>query len=166
MLVRRTLGRGGGGEEGGAEGGEEMGKEGGRRSEDILAYLRSTTMFGKRNIISQDIRKGLIPALALERRRAEQHLIHQYPQRPPVHCASMTASLDDFRRYVFFCANEGIGAEVRYTGFGVDGWNAAAHAGYGTVAEVHHCWGAAGTGLLGEIEIGKHYVAGLMEKYV
>lgn len=77
-------------------------------------------MLRERHVIAEDVSERLIPAFALEWCGAKQHFIDQYTERPPIHCASMTATFDDFWCNVFFCADEGVGSEVRYTRFGVD----------------------------------------------
>lgn len=75
----------------------------------------------------------------------------------------MTAAFDDFGRNVLFCADERVCAEVGNAGFGV---NDGVRIGRGAAAAEYHGGNAAGVGLLGQIEVGEHYVAGLMEKDV
>lgn len=41
----------------------------------VLRYLRRTSVLWKRNLIAQNICERLIPAFALERGSAEEHLI-------------------------------------------------------------------------------------------
>lgn len=77
-------------------------------------------MFGKRDIITEDIGKGGIPILAFEGRGAEQHLVDQYTQSPPIHGACVTATFDDLGRNIFLGANERVRPEICYTRFGVD----------------------------------------------
>ena len=75
----------------------------------------------------------------------------------------MTTSLNDFRGYVLFCANEGIGAEIGDARFGVDCGEGCANV---AIAGDNHGWSTTRTGLFGEIEVGKHDMAGLMEENV
>ena len=71
-------------------------------------------------IITKNIGECLVAAFALERSGSEEHFIDQYAKRPPVDCAGMTTTLDDFWCNVFFCTDERVGSEVCYAGFGVD----------------------------------------------
>lgn len=66
------------------------------------------------HVIAENVSECLVPAFAFEWCGAEEHLIDQYTERPPVHCTSMTATFNDFWCNVFFCTNERVGSEVRY----------------------------------------------------
>lgn len=72
------------------------------------------------HVIAENVSERLVPAFTLEWCGAEEHFIDQYTEGPPVHCAGMTATFDDFWCNVFFCTDERVGPEVRYAGFGVD----------------------------------------------
>ena len=76
----------------------------------------------------------------------------------------MAAPFDDFRRDVFFSTDEGVGTEVRDTGFRVYGGELVCVRAVATTED--HGGLSAGVGLLAEVEVGEHYVAGLMEEDV
>ncbi len=84
------------------------------KTQGLLGYLRRPGVLWEGDIISQDICKGLVPALALEGSRAEEHFIDQYTERPPIHCACMSTAFDDFWCNVLFCTDEGICTEIGY----------------------------------------------------
>ena len=71
-------------------------------------------MLWKGNLVSQNIRKCLISAFALEGGCTEEHLIDQYAQRPPVHCACMATTFDYFWRNVLFRTHKGVCTKVGY----------------------------------------------------
>ena len=77
-------------------------------------------MFWKRYIIAKYVSECLISTFALEGCSAEKHFIDQYTERPPIHRAGMTATFNYLWCNVFFCADERVGSEVCYAGFGVD----------------------------------------------
>ena len=73
----------------------------------------------------------------------------------------MTTAFNDFGCDVFFSADEGVGAEIGDTGFGVDNWKRGRS---GTITSNDHGGDSAGVRLFREVEVRQHYVARLMEK--
>lgn len=69
-------------------------------------------MLGELHLIPQDVAESSIPILALEWRRAVQHLVDQNTKRPPIDCASVSTALDDFGCNVFFRTDKRVGPEV------------------------------------------------------
>lgn len=78
-------------------------------------------MIREGDILPQDVGKGRVPVLTLERSRAVQHLVDQDAQGPPVYGAGMSAALDDLGRDVLLGPDERVRPEVGDAGFGVDG---------------------------------------------
>lgn len=72
-------------------------------------------MLREGNIVSQDIRKGGIAVLAFERGCAEQHLVNQYAEGPPINSTRMPTTLNNLRRNVLLRANKRVRSEVSYT---------------------------------------------------
>lgn len=66
-------------------------------------------------IVTEDVRERGVAVLALEGCGTVQHFVDQDTKGPPVYCTSVTASLDNFRRYVLFSSYERICPEVRNT---------------------------------------------------
>ena len=146
----------------------------------------------KGHLIPQNIRKRRIPILPLKRRGPKQHLINQNPQRPPIHRTRMSTTLNHLGSDILFRADERVGAEIRDARFGVDGgeggggWvggdaaesavefgrvgvvvrGGAVAAAVGGGGGEDHGGRAARVGLFGQIEVGEHYVAGLVEEDV
>ena len=79
-------------------------------------------MVRERNVFAQDVGKGGVAVLALERRGPVQHLVHQDAQGPPVDGARVPAALDHLGRDVLLGADKRVGAEVGNARLGVDGW--------------------------------------------
>lgn len=46
------------------------------------------------NVLAQDVGKGGISVLALERRGSVEHFIDENAQRPPIHCTGVATALD------------------------------------------------------------------------
>lgn len=69
-------------------------------------------MLGELHFIPQDVAERSIPVLALKWCRAVQHLVDQDTKRPPIDCASVSATLDDFGCNVFFRTDKRVGPEV------------------------------------------------------
>lgn len=78
-------------------------------------------MFWEWHIVTKDVGECLVSALALERSSAEEHLIYQYSQSPPIHRTRVATTFNNFRRDVFFRANEGICSKVGYAGLRIYG---------------------------------------------
>ena len=98
-------------------------------------------MFGERDFISQNIRKGRVSIFAFERRCAEQHFVDKDAQCPPVNSASMTITFNNFRSNVFLCPDERVGTEIRYARLCV---NSGQRVGIGSIASDDHCWSSSG----------------------
>ena len=77
-------------------------------------------MIWERNLISQDIGECGVAVLPLERRRPEQHLVHQDSQSPPINSTGVAIAFDDLRCDVFLSADKGVGSEVSHHRAGVD----------------------------------------------
>lgn len=60
----------------------------------------------KLHIIFEDLRKGHIPTFTLEWCRAEEHLIYENPECPPIDSTRVAIAIDDFRCDILFGANE------------------------------------------------------------
>ena len=90
------------------------------RERDVLASMRRTRAFRERHLVSQDIRESGVPVLAFEWCGAEQHLVDQDTESPPVDCAGVPATLDHFWRDVFFSTDEGVCSEICDTALGID----------------------------------------------
>ena len=69
-------------------------------------------MFWEGHFIPQDVGESGVAVLALEGSRAEQHLINQYSQRPPINGTCVTVSFDDFGCNIFFCSDKRVGPKV------------------------------------------------------
>ena len=74
--------------------------------DNLLGNLRRPGVLRERNIISQNVRKGGIAILALERSRAEQHLVNQYAESPPIHSTRVSAAFDNLRRNILLRTNK------------------------------------------------------------
>ena len=77
-------------------------------------------MLWERHVIAENVGECLISAFALEGCGAEEHLIDQYTERPPIDCTGMTTTFNNLWCNIFFCTDERVGPKVRYAGFGVD----------------------------------------------
>lgn len=73
---------------------------------NILAGSRIAAAFWERDLVAENIRKGRVAILALERRRAEHHLVYQNTQGPPIDSTRVTTPLDDLGCNVLFGPNE------------------------------------------------------------
>jgi hypothetical protein len=120
-------------------------------------------MIGEGDILPQNVCKCSIPVLALERGRAVQHFVNQDAECPPIHSARVAAALDDLGRDVFLGADERIGAEVGDARARVDGRQ---RVGAGAVLADDHGRLTTRSGLFGQVKVGEHDVAGLVEEDV
>ena len=66
--------------------------------------------------------------LPVERRLADQHLVEQHAEAPPVHAVGVLHTLDDLSRNIFSCSNLKLGHETPDTRHGRDIETAAARA--------------------------------------
>lgn len=120
-------------------------------------------MVGEGDVLAQDVGKRRVTVLALKRRRAIQHLVDQDAQRPPVDGARVPAALNHLGRDVLLRPDERVGAEVGDARLCVDGRQRVRA---GPVLADDHGRFAARVRLFGEVEVGKHDVAGLVEQDV
>lgn len=152
---------------GGLAGAQEMMLQGG----GLLGDAWGSVSFGEGHLVPEDVGERGVPVLALERRRAEKHLVDQNAQCPPIDRTRVTATLNHFRRDVLFCSYKRVRAEVGDTRLGVDCGQVVVvrirrNATRGSGGCVHHRGCSAGIGLLRQVKVRKHDVAGLMEKDV
>lgn len=132
-----------------------------------LAHVGRATALWEWNLVPENVRKCRIPVLALERSRSIKHLVYQDTQSPPIYSTGMSASFDDFGCNVFLSTNKGVCSEVIDTRFGIDCRHVVWVVGNTAIARGHdHSGNSAGIGLLGQIKVGQHDVAGLMKKDV
>ena len=64
--------------------------------------------------------------LPVERRLADEHLVEQHAEAPPVHAVGVLHTLDDLSRNIFSCSNLKLGHETPDTRHGRDIETAAA----------------------------------------
>lgn len=136
----------------------KIGKSQRKSRADLLGDVWRSIAFWERHLVPQDIRECGIPVLALERCGAEQHLVDQDTQCPPIHSARVSASFDHLWRNVFFCTNKRVRSEVCNTRLRVDSRQIVvvrvrSDAARRTRGCVHHCRRSTRVGLLGEIKV-------------
>lgn len=61
--------------------------------EDVLGVLGEPAGVG--GVVSADGQEELLLVVAVERRLANEHLVQQYPERPPVHGAAVLLAEQD-----------------------------------------------------------------------
>ena len=129
----------------------------------LLRYCcGACTSLGEGYFVTEDIGEGGISVLALERRGAEEHLVDQYAQCPPIDGAGVTIAPDHLGCDIFFGADKGIGSEICYTRFGVNE-RIRVRIGAVTAAE-DHGRSTARVRLLRQIKIRQHDMTRLMEE--
>ena len=57
-------------------------------------------------VVAEDISECGVSVLALERCGSKEHFVDKDPQGPPVNCAGVAATLNNFWSNVFFCPNK------------------------------------------------------------
>lgn len=119
-------------------------------------------MLRERDVVSKDVGEGLIPVLAFEWRGTVEHLVYQYTERPPIHCACVSTPLDHFRSDIFFGSNEAVRPKIGNTRFSVDSGETTATD--GTIPTDYHGGSAARAGLFRKVKVRKHYMARLMKE--